>query len=429
MVDNCPLQLERNSSTVRSCTEDSQSDLFTKLPVFDPVSKLTYKNYFCAKCNRASKVNFWKLAANCSRDLTRRVNASDLLSNIRLCDSFKFIPPSNQIRFCIHRVPSCFRAPFHTSVKWKVVYYLCKAYYFPVCKDNREYNNPHCSLCNVFPLFENLSSFCTPMCTPQELAPPIPNFVRPITVVFEFSSTSHYVISIDGKKKVVKTGHCQKNRVYDPFRKKCREEGVDILRTITTTNRTQSNISLLPEHCVLVNFNMTEVEVFSNGSRLYVLPHGAAYNKTHIKQGDEVLVCTNYSSNYSEHDYSNEKDNMNERKDSPVLEIIVFVVGVLSVVSLIVLLLVYARIGKYKHMSGKIVMSLSCALLVYQVFFFLVGTTDNPVTCSTVAIVVHYFLLVSFTWMNVLALELTVSLISPGKETNTCTIIVVYRPE
>ena len=95
-----------------------------------------------------------------------------------------------------------------------------------------------------------------------------------------------------------------------------------------------------------------------------------------------------------------------------------YVGGALSILSLIILIAVYVLIKEFKKLPGKIVMSLACALLVFQVLFFLTGVTGRPALCSAVAVVLHYFLLASFTWMNVLAVDMAFTFVSLGKSDN-----------
>ena len=413
MIDSCQSQLEMNSSTRRACVEHSKYDLFLTLPVFDRFTKVNYKNYFCAKCNFVTQVDFWKIEATYSKTMVEKLKASDLITHIKLCDSFKFISPNNETQFCIHREPDCFRAPFHTSKKWQTVTSLCKEYYFPVCNNNRQYGNPHCSLCNVFPLYDNLNSHCVSKCKVSKLIrPPLLDFMRPLTVTFEIPSISFYNVYIDGNKSVVKTVQCQKYDVYDPFTKSCRNAWVETLSNVSKFNVTESiyKEQRFPKHCGLVRMNMTDIKVFSNGSVYANSMHRAIYHgRVYLIYDKEVLVCTNNSWNKSDCCKSNEKGNSRQSTDYVTLQIISFIVGFLSTTCLVLLLAVYAKVNDYKNMNGKIITSILWSLLGHQVFFFFNGFTGNPVLCNTVAVVTHYFLLASLSWTNVLALDTFVS--------------------
>ena len=80
-----------------------------------------------------------------------------------------------------------------------------------------------------------------------------------------------------------------------------------------------------------------------------------------------------------------------------------------------ILLAVYSWFSELRNLPGKIVISLSGTVLIYQVCFFLTGQTERRGVCSAVAIVLHYFLLASFTWMSVMAFDLALTFASKGK--------------
>ena len=420
MISTCPRHLPVNSSIVRACVTDAKYDAFSSLPVFDSVTFLTYKNYFCAKCNSATNLTFWRVKAKCSQ--LRTNDSNDLLSQ---CNEYEFKPQNYNQSFCVLRKKTHYSCSLRADhKKWQRVEEICRAYMLPFCYAGRMYDNPHCLLC-LHNQAKRLSvNYCQSLC-PVGVRPPNfrgkCNLCKPaaLSVIFDFSSTSQYEANIKGRGRIeiiADSGHCNENQVYDPFSRICRDSSIDLVSAHTTYNTTTGNniTSSLQPNCVLTLFHLTEIEIFHNES-LLVKPHGKVYNKSfYIVLEDKVAVCTNFTSNYTK----NRKINSvltTESIEAFVLRIITYVGGSLSLISLVLLLVVYVKIAEYKKLSGKILMSLSCALLSYQVLFFVTGATGIPILCCVVAVGVHYFLLASFTWTSVLAFEMAATFVPTSK--------------
>ena len=200
--------------------------------------------------------------------------------------------------------------------------------------------------------------------------------------------------------------------IVNPPRVPKRENGV----------KSPASNDTLAESCVPISFNRHEFKLFPNGS-LYVKSHKRLYEKRPyvvVKKG--IALCTNFSQNYTEKSFIKS----NKGRIHPlVLSLITYMGGALSVLCLIVLIAVYVRIKEIKKLPGKIVMSLAFALLVFQMMIFLTGVTTRPVLCSAVAVVLHYFLFASFTWMNVLTFDIAFTFSSTSKYLNTARLYIM----
>ena len=126
------------------------------------------------------------------------------------------------------------------------------------------------------------------------------------------------------------------------------------------------------------------------------------------------MLCTNFTRSYTEKS-TQQAPGKFESQEELAKELITYIGGGLSVFGLLMLLAVYSWFSELRNLPGKIVMSLSGALLIYQVCFFLTGQTERRGVCSAVAIVLHYFLLASFTWMSVMAFEVARTFTTKGK--------------
>ncbi|XP_022799580.1 adhesion G-protein coupled receptor G6-like [Stylophora pistillata] len=74
-------------------------------------------------------------------------------------------------------------------------------------------------------------------------------------------------------------------------------------------------------------------------------------------------------------------------------------------VSLILLLLTYIMFTELRNLTGKIIINLAISLLLHQSCFFAGGEIKDPETCMSVAVLLHFFVLSSFTWMSVKAYD------------------------
>ena len=438
VVSKCPAYLNRSSQLVRACEHPDPSDTFQLLPVLDKRTNINYKNYFCARCNRATNVTFWQARHGCDNVLVQG-DFNLTLFQQRFCNEHKyswtFSPPGNAIaQYCTVTKHKgwCKEASSNKQVNWEMVKIFCEAYYLPVCQQQSQfpyngklYDNPHCLLCGVRSFVDSHCFEC-----PKGDGVLVPQGLQ---IVFDFSSTSEIKVTAGGRTIVRTPERCNERQVYDPFSQFCRnlapvpEAMMEINPTLSTIFNSTSNTTTingtiiinftsnvtLTQNCTLVQFTNEEFKLFPNRS-VFIKPHNRVYpNTLYNLYKNGIVLCTNFSRNVTK--IVEVVAESKESVSSLVLRVITYLGGTLSILSLIILIAVYVRIKKIKTLPGKIVMSLSCALLVFQGGFFLNNLTGIPALCSAVAVVLHYFLLASFTWMNVLAANMVFTIISTSK--------------
>ena len=89
-----------------------------------------------------------------------------------------------------------------------------------------------------------------------------------------------------------------------------------------------------------------------------------------------------------------------------ILGYITLIGSVLSIVSLCFLLGVYMSFKELGNLPGKCLISLSWALLFYQVIFlFTKMSKEVEGVCKAIAIGLHFFALAAFSWMSVMAFD------------------------
>ncbi|XP_068755912.1 adhesion G protein-coupled receptor E5-like [Montipora capricornis] len=76
-----------------------------------------------------------------------------------------------------------------------------------------------------------------------------------------------------------------------------------------------------------------------------------------------------------------------------------------TMASLLLLLATYALFSELRYLPGRIIINLSLSLLLYQGVFLSAMKTSSREQCQVIAVLLHYFVLCSFTWMNAMAYD------------------------
>ena len=381
----------------QKCQEEDQSDLLRNLPVFDFDNLTTYRNIFCARCNGAVNTEYWTLKLECEWFNVTNFNFTtdrDFLSNYNC--SIEKSPRDYQLEFlqrCVPRFQDCYSISQGKNESYCQT--DCLRYAFPVCFDTGRirFRNPQCGLCNGFgPSY--LECDCTSGGTPA---------TRPLSILFDFASTS---MSVEVKDRQESETHyveqfwsCSSDEVYDPYTGSCKPI-VSIERDDHRLNETQTGIL----NCTFVEFNKTDFVQLGNGS-VYLKPHDQTYNNTtYAIRDNRLLLCVNFSRNFTR--TGKGPGNGYKRKTTPALLHLLTLIGcIVSIISLILLIITYMLFAELRNLPGKIIINLAISLLLYQSVFFSAVKNDDPHVCLAVAVLLHFFVLSSFAWTNVMAYD------------------------
>ncbi|XP_078374510.1 adhesion G protein-coupled receptor L4-like [Oculina patagonica] len=346
----------------QQCQDEDQNDLLRNLPVFDEDSEEHYRNVFCAKCNGATQK-------------------------------------------CIPKFQDCHYISPNSKKNGSYCQTECLRYAFPVCSQNIRFRNPQCALCNGFKLNDQDSGceFDDYGTTPS------------LTILFDFTSTSKYIVHVkDWKNDVFKNTEkefsCQTDEVFDPFVGNCKK----IVSTRSqATNNTSDDDHLQGKHnesqnwnanCTVIAFNKTDFVQLSNGS-IYLKPHNKLYNNmTYMLRDSKLLLCVNFSRNFSRTEKEGGKQTIT--KTPALLQLLSAIGCIVSMVSLVLLLITYIVFAELRNLPGKIIINLALSLLLYQSLFLSAVKTDDQDTCLAIAVLLHFFVLSSFTWMTVMAYDM-----------------------
>ena len=397
MIDSCPLHKSEKGLQSLCTAKSSTANLFGMLPVSDLEDKTTYKNVFCARCNHARNHTYWTFSASCTNvdaeDIPR--NRSLMLEFIMAKCEYSFEPPrghDSHLKRCLAVKQDC--PDSELAETEPLLLDLCSFYAFPVCNDVQK-KNPHCDICKGKDItsYDCDCDFVVVPTRPSLGAPP------PLDILFDFSSSSH-TVKVGYQQTVVKNKVCANDFVYDPFIEEC----IRIKTKIPNNgfgNRTNIN-------CSFVEMNISSVFVFSNGS-VWIPLHKRMYRKgSYFINGSSIFLCIDFKRAYTETE-AFVSTNITPR------QIITYIGCAISMISLILLLGIYIALAELRTLPGKNLMSLSCAMLLYHIVFLLTGQTDRAHLCMAVSVLLHYFLLSSFCWMGVMALDVAKTFGGKGK--------------
>ena len=382
-VNSCPEEW-RKYTTSALCMNNTTDDLLSELPVFDWNNLTLYKNVFCAFCNRAENISYWGLEARCGSTAVTEMNFHSLVAFVKGCN-LSYFHPFQQRRFLKKCTPQEQRLENLSAAKrnltTKKLCSMCSEYSMEWCFKKQRFRNPHCLLCQG-DMTHFTESYC---CQPH--TPVLP----PLSILFDFQSTTKYLIKAKTQRntrtvQVEAALKCSRHEVYDPFSDMCR--GIHF--KITSGNETSN--------CTGLIFKPQDYQLFSNGS-VFIPSHGKTYDRgSYVLNGTLLVLCTNLTYNLSRPMIREESvENLH------FLHLATYIGSAVSLVALVMLLLTYFCNSELRNLPGKITICLASSLLVSHVLYFVINYSDVRPLCTTIGVLMHYWLLASFLWMNAMA--------------------------
>ncbi|CAG0884415.1 unnamed protein product [Darwinula stevensoni] len=418
MVGRCPSDYG-DESVMQQCLRDSVPDSeyshILDVPVFSSATNRTYVNVFCAHCNQAKELVPWTLHINCSKNVSQMFTVQELMKmatyskglrmwSVRLREEGVFMGQplycnlrvnefqdfSNYLseyngRKCRPQVRECKegRGSWSNSLKCDMYSLLVKNK-----TDGVVYKNPHCAACNRDnKTTENLACHET-----------LPTYRKPFSLPLSFA----VVFDFQGGFQVGKED-CDHEHIWDALHGRCHaivcgrfytnRNGRCVARNLSLANASSFNVSVTSSDCFRILLTEDEVEVFSNGS-LVIRETGKEIRvgEYEIHNATVVLVCAS--------------DYRGLFRFSPVQSYFSLVCLVVSLVCSALHIFIYTSIPKLRNLPGKNLLSLTCSLFVGQFLFVsLIGATEGYGLCLFVSILLHYFLLASLFWMNVMSFD------------------------
>ncbi|XP_028516316.1 latrophilin receptor-like protein A [Exaiptasia diaphana] len=133
--------------------------------------------------------------------------------------------------------------------------------------------------------------------------------------------------------------------------------------------------------------------VVLNNKAIFVNSSARFYNSSeYVWQNRSLFICENYDESTSKNDH--------------VLIILTDVCMSISIIALVFVLVTYSLFAELRTNPSINLMNLSIAILLAQ-FLWLIGSeqTNTPMACTAIAVLLHYFFLVSFMWTSIIAFD------------------------
>lgn len=367
----------RVSASTKNCHRIQRLNFtpYKELPVYSWKHNLTYRSIACARCNKEKNTSFWSLDISCKFTSGKGPDPNITIIKKFLKEhsdcSWKYSPTQaieKYQQFCVIHDSSCSSKELRMP---SAVRQLCALYAMTfTVKDGqgrREYRNPHCA-------------FCNPEGRLNTAEKPIPPIVPPLNILLDVSKNMEEPAA---PKPVHPTNPAE-------------------------TRTVSHNISLQVLNCSSKLDNCTVI--FRNKTCRVFYPVKNQSNQTIYPWNKSFTMVTNQSS-YDETNFHILCPDHLTRKnewysESSALSLITFTGMLFSIFSLCLLLIVYVSFKDLKNLPGRCVISLSAALLLYQIIFLSAKkSTEVDVLCKAVAILLHFFILSTFAWMSIMAFD------------------------
>ena len=300
----------------------------------------------------------------------------------------------------------------------------CLGYAFRVCVEKNgnliQFRNVQCALCNgIKPMQLSI------MCEYKHFTP------VSLDILFDFTYSLQSSIEttnsqMNAPRYVQQLRSCDPDEVYDPYTGKCIKIVVSngekasngthlVQRELRNTEVFMENKTKLPLNCTFIAFNESDYVELPNGT-VYVKPHHKVYGNSSYKvHANKLFLCVKFSRNATVLLAAKQHSIGYNQPAAAPLQIMTSVGCIASMVSLILLLTTYSFFSDLRNLPGGIIINLSISLLFYQGVFLGAVKTVSHERCKIIAIFLHFFVLCSFTWMNIMAYDVHKTFTSSGK--------------
>ena len=423
IVSKCPKQWTDDNMRDLCETMTPRNDMLLHLPVSENSTDILFKNMYCAYCNSRYDFNFWKPEVMCEDDLSYKENVT--ISSLPSDCDLNFLPPSRdtalKYRKCSTEkfISAC---PEHVlnGTLWDQCENGSTSYVFT----ERNYKNRACAECH------NVSAddiYCEPNAGVLFVTPDKGKKSYSFRILVDFNSVDGEMGRVNEEKGLIFSEKCADEEIYDPFSDKCRtiycapprvpirgkcemnlvgNVGYTVVMdsyNISYTN--DSRMDHLPQNCTLVKMEPTEYQI-RNDTKLIVYSSGRVYgNWEYFQLEDGLFVCHNVSQpceSDCETSFAFQSD---------IIEgYVTLILLVISLTALALNFFIYVCFPQLRNTPGKILMCLIASLFLAQLFFLVSPHLEAGRTaCMVSAVIVHFFYMAAFCWMNVIALDLWIT--------------------
>ena len=420
VVNSCPSSHPKDHLR-ESCEQQLPEDVLNRVPVSDLLNGITFKNMFCALCHGygPAVTRHWMLEMEClmaspqgsqglatsQTDLTPEAvtigqnvpnnNFSHLVDSSAFCK--ETISPFTERptpRPCLpYRVDTCRAGWTDNQVQERCLQWPQAV----VFVDGQPYRNVHCALCNdvMVEQVECNSTFDFPPLIIGQ-PPPLINVV-PVSILLDFNAGT---MQVGDHSRAAKD--CDQEAIYDMTSHTCRPLICPPGRQLKAGHCTPvtADIHSPPgeDSCPLVMLNDDYYTVLDNGSLLINNTGHIFESSGYNRINNSVYLCEN--------DFILLRYFLDNYEMEYVQGILSMVGLVLSICALVLLIVVYSCLKPLRTGPGLCLLCLAGSLAMAQLLFLLgMFTTTVHTLCVVIAILTHFFFLVSFFWTNVMSFD------------------------
>ena len=389
----------KNNAVEKRCRSQNETDPVATVPVYDYKRNTTFANVFCAICNDVyvTNITYWKMKVNFPNKIERdsaRNKSLQLLLNIY---NWSVVPhPPRSAKFCIPQPGAMLANDYKLPTKFNyTLRFLCRKYVLPVqtFPDPKQFRNPHCGRLSSVQT-QNFSC-CYPTGTRS-------TFHQSFSLIFSFNPKGSQILGESALSDKPKT-----TEVSVPFEVLCMHF-LDKHSSISLTRYNRNDT-----HCPrCFAFNIADVVMYDNGT-VFLPPRRALYNNdSYILINNTILFCANVTKGEA-------RFSSISSRNSSVSSVLTIIGSVVSLTSLVFFLMTRFLFQELRSLHGRNLISLSCALLTFQVLFLVSDQSQTGVVCDVITGTLHYTLLAMFAWMSAVAYDVSNTLTSKGKTTRT----------
>ena len=393
VVNSCPIDAKNSLKDL--CENIDIGNVISSTPVFGNTSLFLYRNLYCAVCHNEQYTFLYpKLSCSWESEYRGNYTIKELLQlnacNIEytIAEDFNMFHTS-PVRECYPAITECSNASADDIHKRE-----CKTrrneYVFT---KNNIYTNKHCYLCS-YEIGSDVT--CINLIYNLSLEEGKTVHAYSYRILFDLESgrarsekilghfhKENYEFSIGSK--------CLNTQILDPFTDTCRDIACTSeayqrkFRCENATTKTFRNGT-----CTSIEFDDGEYERL-NDTSIFVYNSNKTYYDV-LFDGSIAHVCIKVRTS----------DQFVYRND-PIEGWLSFVSGIVSIACLCFTTIVY-MLPKLQNQPGRLLICLSISLCLAQLLFFVARKAENDyVLCKTLGILVHFFFLASFLWMNAMS--------------------------
>ena len=406
-VGRCPASW-RGPDVKDKCETSSGDDLLLNLTVTGLSTGLLYRNMYCALCHEVEYL-YWVPAVSCRNRYpvydSIRPNATLLEALDYPGCKLKFLPPNETIRYrpCLPYdiVDTCDPKFNDTDVIES-----CENSEFMevVYTDIKVLRNPSCAICN----FETVISCVMNKIVDFAVSYGLYSFSILLDMNTGRASLTVGTSYTTTTRNITNTHTCSDNEVYDPFSLQCKKIVCDpafiYVNGLCRYNSSTPEAGNLTD-CPRIELDQQEHSILEDNNTLVELSTGQRYDKSqYVIVGSSAFVCSNLTQNYTN---TTVVEEVVMEITFSLSEAIVSVVGLgVSLIGLLITIVTYSVIKSLQNIPGKNLLSLSCALFVAECLMIIAPSAERLIVlCKGIAILMHYFFLAAFFWMNAVAAD------------------------